>query len=313
MRIDPRGFAVTAAVMIALGAGALATELAPIPGREDATMQALCAIPPILREEAFFEDRVGFNWTGTTGTPLERLPVEVPGYAPEPGATMEEMRVHRPTVGMVANAALGRGGAWAQLTNSPGAEGGLIPELLPHGPQDGPLIHYAVAKELGPECALQDWLLPLVRDARDPYRTGRVDFMALGIREELEVSVPEAIRTLEVNRAAGRCVSAQWAPRAALPLRAFRAYEQRNEGPYTYWLSPHVVTRNGEVVYFSMGVVRRTRALEMLGNRGPDPGERVCCVTPLPVGGCSRYGGPDPYMFYIRGMRAVWRVGQPVN
>jgi hypothetical protein len=127
----------------------------------------------------------------------------------------------------------------------------------------------------------------------------------LDIRNELEADAPVALATMQSNEARGMCLTAKWVPRADLPLRAYRAYEVRRNASYSYSLSPHIVTRGDDVVFFSMGVVRQSAAVERLGLSVPDPAERVCCVTPFAVGGCSRYGGPDPYQFHVRGLRAV--------
>jgi hypothetical protein len=280
---------------------------------DDPVMEALCAIPPIMNEQAFLENRVAFNWTGTTGTPIERLPVEVPGYAPGPDATMEEMNLDKATVATLANVAAGRGVAWAGPDHN-----SMITELFPEDEgAAGNIIRYSVGERANRLCATQPLVTNNVQRAVNYFRgnvedaRGMENLVAVEMRDELELSATETLARLRENEARGQCLRTEWAPREALPLRAYRAYEYRRRGPFSYALSPHIVTRGSEVVYFSMGVVRQSLAYERLHLTGPDPGERVCCVTPLPVGGCSRYGGPDPYMFHIRALRARWRHGQP--
>lgn len=272
----------------------------------DPTMEALCRVRPVLEEEAFLEDRAGFNWLGTTGRPIDRLPVAIPGYTPGPGARMEEMGLNYHTAGTLANVALGRGRGWGVPNTGDyvaGAPAETLPPLTGHGGE-------ALVFDLGgSDCRLHDWIERRVAESQEVYVFHNLE--RLEIRQELETTVPAALRVLQRNMVAGRCLTARWAPRAELPLRAFRVSEMRRGPRYNYALSPHIVTRGEEVVYFSMGVVRQSHGARMGEPMGPDPAERVCCVTPLATGGCSRYGGPDPYMVHVRFLRAAWRPGDP--
>lgn len=297
-----RGFLITTALTL----GTLLMGCAnPDPNERDATMEALCRIQPVLAPEAFLEERVGFNWLGTTGRPLDRLPVEIPGYSPGPDATMEEMGLDHHTLGTLANVALGRGRGWGVPNGEFVARTPI--ELLP--PLAGHKGEALVFELGGGDCKLHDWIEARVAESQDVYV--RDNLARIEVRHELEATVPEALLLLQSNRAAGRCIRARWASRSELSLRAYRAYEYRHEGRYTYALSPRLVTRGDEIVYFSMGVVRQSRGAELRQYRGPDAAERVCCVTPFPPAGCSRYGGPDPYMIHVRGLRRVWHPGDP--
>lgn len=219
---------------------------------------------------------------------------------------MEEMGLDHHTLGTLANVALGRGHGWGIPNVGEFVAGAPVELLPPLGGHEGEALVFDLS---GRDCRLHEWIEARVLESQDVYVWDNIT--RLEVREELETTVPEALRVLRSNRVAGRCLTAHWAPRSELPLRAYRAYEYRDAGQYTYALSPHLVTRGDEIVYFSMGVVRQSRGAERGQRRGPDPAERVCCVTPLPVGGCSRFGGPDPYMLHVRGLRAVWRRGDP--
>lgn len=293
---------------------AVAGSLTPAPAGDDPFMDALCATPPIMNEEAFLRNRVAFNWTGATGTPVDRLPVAVPGYTPSRGATMEEMGLSYTTAATLANVSLGRGVAWAAPDHS-----SMLNELFPEGDgSDEQIIRYSLGERIhSGSCPTQPLVTNHVRRAVNYFsgngedQTGSENQIAVGMRDELEISATETLARLRENEARGQCLRTEWAPREALPLHAYRAYEYRRQGPFSYALSPHIVTRGNEVVYFSMGIVRQSQAHVRLHLNGSDAGERVCCVTPLPVGGCSRYGGPDPYMFHIRGLHALWQPNEP--
>jgi hypothetical protein len=273
--------------------------------QDDPVMNAFCAVHPILIEDAFFEDRVMFNWLGGTGEPIRQLPVRIAGYEPGPDAVVEEMALDEISDGVFANVALGRGRAWTVPNGDyvAGIPTSLLPALRNH---ERELLVFDLRGEA--DCELQDWLLPHVQSAGGPLSVrSNEDYIPRQIREELELGAVEAAAVLERNRAAGRCIGVRWVDREALQLRAYRVYETRREGLYSYALSPHVITRGDEVVYFSMGVVRASVVGDAIPASVPDPFERTCCVNPLQVGACSRFGGPDPYAIDLRGRRAVWR------
>lgn len=273
---------------------------------DDPFMTALCSIPPILDEAPLFEDRVVFSWLGGTGQPLSRLPVTVPNYRPGAGAQIEEMNVkERASLGTLANVALGRGRAWTAGNGTPVPR--APPELfsLPPG-AEGSLYSFQLAPSGASEsCGLQVWLEPLVADAdgdahrdADRHRAG----LLIDVRRELEVDPDLASSQLGDTRRGGRCLQVRNAERRELPLRAFRVYETIRNGSNDYALSPHIIVSGDRVVYFSMGVVREA---------GRGGGEKVCCVAPNAIGGgCSRFGGPDPYS-RLRNHRAVWSPRLP--
>lgn len=286
---------------LVVGVAAVTVGLTLLPSDDDPTFDALCAASPILVEEAFLENRVSFNWTGTTGQSVAELPVQIPGYTPGPTARMEEMRVDRGSIDAVANAAIGRGRAWAAPVRD---DAGRIPPELwpPRENREDELIEFARFAKA--DCRLDSWMQSFIRLSKDPRVHGEDNRLG-GLREHLEVSADDALIFMQEDRQ--RCLQARWAPRSALPLRAFRSAEFRPYGAYVYALSPHIVTRGDEVVYFSMGVVRESRVPRFVPLPNRDAIERVCCVTPFPRGGCSRYGGPDPYLFHVRG---VFRRGE---
>lgn len=285
----------------AVGVAAVTLGLALRPADDDPTFDALCAASPILVEEAFLENRVAFNWTGTTGQPLGELPVQIPGYTPGPTARVEEMHVDRGSIDAVANAAIGRGRAWAAPV---GDDAGRIPTELwpPRENREDELMEFARSPVA--DCRLDLWMQSFIRLSKEPRARGE-DNRLSGIRRYLEVSADDALMFMQED--GRRCLQARWAPRSALPLRAFRSSESRSRGAYVYALSPHIVTRGDEIVYFSMGVVRESRVPRFVPLPNRDAIERVCCVTPFPRGGCSRFGGPDPYLFHVR---VVFRRGE---
>jgi len=274
-------------------------------GRDD-VMDGLCSIPSILHEEAFLTDRTAFYWLATSGERIERLGASVPGYEPESGAQFEEMPLDRVTVGALANVAIGRGRAWAGPAIPPTGAVVDAPDeartLLPPGGEPG---HILLFESVGIDgnCTFHNWLAREIERAGEELSAARdEDRVPIDIRAELEVSVSEALASLRAAELEGRCLQARWVPRDELPLRAYRVYETREAGLVNYWLSPHIITSDGHVVYFSMGVVRTSAVYDALGIEAPDPLERTCCV-----GACSRFGGPDPYMADVRRRRAIWQ------
>ncbi|MEZ5970200.1 MAG: hypothetical protein R3C31_00140 [Hyphomonadaceae bacterium] len=299
------------AAIAALMLGSAATGLYSIATGRDETMERLCSIPPILDEDAFFADRVAFNWLATSGTPIGDLDFAIPGYAPAQGARFEEMRVERVSEGALANVVTGLGRAWA---GPPLLPYGSVVDAPDHTPVElrpplaggGNLLLLFELDQDAQSCALQEWFIgEIARSGGDLDSARDDDWVASRIREQLELSVPVALSSARERMRSGRCLSASWVPRDRLPLHAYRAYETRHAGLVNYWLSPHIVSRDGRVVFFSMAVVRRSALYDVLNIEAPDPLERTCCVSPLRTPHCSRFGGPDPYRFDISERRAV--------
>lgn len=286
-----------------VGVGALS--IVSTANAPDPVMDGFCSVPGVLAEEAFYRDRVSFNWLATSGVETAPFAIDVAGYAPASGARFEEMRVDRASLGAVANAAIGRGRVWAMLPAA-GSAGAVLddidsvpPSVLPQNSNRNDLLRFEVSE--GSSCELQDWLADEVQ--RSGSAISNEDYwVAHEIREQLEVSVPEALAAMRANRAERRCLRPTWTSRSELTLHAYRIYEVRRNGLFNYALSPLVITDSERVVYFSMSVVRTSPLA--VGGRVSDPLERTCCVSPLRTPHCSRFGGPDPYRFDISGRRA---------
>lgn len=287
-----------------VGVGALS--IVSTANAPDPVMDGFCSVPGVLAEEAFYRDRVSFNWLATSGVETAPFAIDVAGYAPASGARFEEMRVDRASLGAVANAAIGRGRVWAMLPPA-GTIGSVLdyqdsvpPSALPENSNRDDLLSFDVS-EGGTSCELQDWLAGEIERSGGAI-SNEDHWVAREFREELEVSTPEALATMRANKGAHRCLRPRWTSRSELTLHAYRIYEVRRNGLFNYTLSPLVITDGERVVYFSMSVVRTSPLA--VGGRVSDPLERTCCVSPLRTPHCSRFGGPDPYRFDISGRRA---------
>lgn len=278
-----------------------------------------CTEKPVFEPLPFLMHRIHFNWFGyhseaemLAGRKLTGLEVtnEHSWYEPvdrtlfpdaPPYARMLRASPRYLEPSDMVNVALQGGYAYAALPPLVD-EGSQLPESIvparPKGREGEWVLRVSRPSDTNPDCGVQDVYIKALQLVLSPEEEKRkeelrgnlflnkVRWIGLGASYERSLAV------LQEQRAALKCLKAEWIPWESVPLKAYRlSWLDRNVARGAeYGHSPRYVFFDGRLIFFDAAVIRGKAGHE--STKG-DPYFDSCCISGPPFNGCSFHGEDD--------------------